>query len=561
MSTSGTSILLDPIRNRGTAFTEEERAELGLFGLLPPQVESLEQQAERAWRAFTAIERPDAAARDLARHINLRALQDTDETLFYRVLADHIGETLPIVYTPTVGAACQRFSHIYRRPRGLFVAYPDRDRLLEVIRNRPNPEVDVIVVTDGQRILGLGDQGVGGMGIPIGKLSLYTAVGGIDPARTLPIVLDVGTDDEDLRNDPEYLGWRHPRIGEAEYRDFVEAFVSAVEQELPHVLLQWEDFANQHAFPILTRYRDRLLTFNDDIQGTAAVVAGALVGGATVSGTRMADQRTVMLGGGSAGMGVADRLVQAMVTDGRQEDEARATVWVVDVGGLLLAGQDDLTDEQRRYAKTEEQLAAVGLPATAVADRGDLDLATVVAHVHPTTLIGLSTATNAFTEAIVRDMAAHVERPIIMPLSNPTSRSEADPQDLADWTDGKALVATGSPYPPVRANGKESRVAQANNVYVFPAMGLGAIAGGATRITEGMFLAAAIELGRRAPVTDDPTEPLLPAVEDLPATATAIAIAVAKQAVQDGVAPKRSDEELEQLVAAARWTPRYPSDS
>ncbi|MEJ5914263.1 NAD-dependent malic enzyme [Pseudokineococcus sp. 1T1Z-3] len=550
----GVEVLQDPLRNRGTAFTEAERDALSLRGLLPPHVEDLEDQARRAWSSVQDVQGGDDTSRDLARHITLRALQDTNETVFYKVLADHVEEALPLVYTPTVGAACQRFSQIYRRPRGMFVSYPDRHRLREVLRNRPQGAVDVIVVTDGQRILGLGDQGVGGLGIPIGKLSLYTAIGGIDPARTLPVVLDVGTDDEDLRADPAYLGWRHERITGDDYDDFVAAFVDAVRAELPHVLLQWEDFASTHALPILDRYRDRLLTFNDDIQGTAAVVAGAMAGAAAVSGTRLRDQRVVMLGAGSAGIGVLESLVQAMVADGAEEGEALSNVYVLDVGGLLLTSQDGLVPAQARFAKDPAAVSGWGVD---VDDRASLDLATVVANVHPTTLVGLSTAHGAFTRDVVTDMAAHVERPIILPLSNPTSRAEADPQDLSDWTDGKALVATGSPFPPVRHGQHHRRVAQCNNVYVFPAVGLGVVAVGATRVTDAMMLAAALELGRRSPVHDDPDGALLPEVVDMPGTAVHIAVAVARQAVADGVAPRLDDDEVVRAVHAARWTPAY----
>lgn len=550
----GLQLLQDPLLNRGTAFTEDERDSLGLRGLLPPQVETLEQQADRAWRSVEAVEGTSATSRQLAQHITLRQLQDTNEVLFYEVLSRHVEEALPLVYTPTVGAACQRFSQVYRRPRGLFVSYPDRHRLREVLRNRPRAEVDVIVVTDGQRILGLGDQGVGGMGIPIGKLSLYTAIGGIDPARTLPIVLDVGCDDDELRDDPYYLGWRHPRVTGDDYEEFVDAFVTAVREELPGVLLQWEDFASKNALPILDRYRDQLLTFNDDIQGTAAVVAGAMTGAASVSGTPLREQRIVMVGAGSAGIGVCDRLVQAMVADGATEDDAVAAVHVLDVGGLLVQGQSGLTDAQARYAKSPEQLSGWGVDA---GRRSELDLLTVVRHVKPTALIGLSSAHGIFTREVVTEMASHVERPIVFPLSNPTSHAEAEPQDLSDWTDGRALVATGSPFPPVEEDGAKRRVAQCNNVYVFPAVGLGVVASRATRVTDAMLLQAALALGEQAPVKHDPDGALLPEVADMPTAALAIAEAVARQAVADGVAPQASDDALAKAVREARWTPAY----
>ena len=542
----GAALLADPLANKGTAFSPDERRELGLDGLLPPAVETLEQQAARAYAAFGRY------GDDLARHVYLRALQDTNEVLFYKLVVDHIAEMLPIVYTPTVGLACQQFSHIYRRNRGLFLSYPQRDRLGELLRNRGNREVDVIVVTDGQRILGIGDQGAGGLGIPIGKLSLYSAIGGIHPARTLPIVLDVGTNNRERLEDPEYIGWRHERIGGDAYFDFVERFVQAVEEELPGALLQWEDFATPHARPILERYRDRLLTFNDDIQGTAAVAAGALVGAVHASGSRLRDQRVAMLGAGSAGIGVADMLRAQMVSDGLPDAVARRRFFVVDAAGLLTDERSDLSPEQRAYAQPASTLAAwAGTSDTAPG------LAEVVANTGPTILIGLSTAAGAFTEAIVRRMAATAERPIIFPLSNPTSRSEADPADLMRWTDGRVLVATGSPYPPLEIDGKRVPVAQSNNVFIFPAVGLGVVAAGARRVTDSMMQAAATALGELSPALSDRHAPLLPPVHQLRPTAAHVASAVALAAVREGVAPDAGDDELRARVAASQWTPGY----
>src|SRR5689334_11905644 len=356
---TGQAKLYDALTTKGTAFTEGERRRFGLLGLLPTAVKTLAEQAEHCWHEFST--RRD----DLDKHIYLRALQDRNETLFYRVLREHIPETLPIVYTPTVGEACQRFSEIYRRPRGLFVSYPDRDRLDEVLGNRPQRDVDVIVVTDGQRILGLGDQGIGGMGIPIGKLSLYTLIGGIDPARTLPIVLDVGTDNVELLDDPQYLGWRHRRIDDDEYYAFIDEFVAAVHEQLPDVLLQWEDFATAHALPILARYRDKLLTFNDDIQGTAAVAVGALHGASKVAGRPVSQQQFVMLGAGSAGIGVIDMVAREMMTEGLSEQAALERIWVVDVVGLLTDNRPDLTPEQRKLVQPANRLADWGLTGPA----------------------------------------------------------------------------------------------------------------------------------------------------------------------------------------------------
>ncbi|MFZ3294854.1 MAG: NAD-dependent malic enzyme [Mycobacterium sp.] len=541
----GQAALFDALTTKGTAFSEAERRKYGLLGLLPTAVKTLDEQARHCWHEFSTRQS------DLDKHIYLRALQDRNETLFYRVLHDHIPESLPIVYTPTVGEACQRFSEIYRRPRGLFVSYPDRDRLDEVLNNRPQRDVDVIVVTDGQRILGLGDQGIGGMGIPIGKLSLYTLIGGIDPARTLPIVLDVGTDSAKLLEDPQYLGWRHRRIHDDDYYAFIDRFVAAVQQHLPNVLLQWEDFATVHALPILARYRDALLTFNDDIQGTAAVTVGALHGAAKIAGRPLSQQHVVMLGAGSAGIGVLDMIRREMVDEGLSERAAAERIWVVDVVGLLTDDRNDLSAEQRDVAQPADRVAGWGLS-------GPAQLSDVVHHVDVGVLLGLSTAAGAFTEAIVRELASKTQRPIIFPLSNPTSRAEAHPAELDRWTDGRALIATGSPFAPLQRNGVDYVVAQCNNVYIFPAMGLAVTAAQATRVTDEMMRVAAATLGDASPALTDPNLPLLPSWSDVPDVAVRIAQAVAAQAVADGVAPKRSSEELADRIAQVHWTPDYP---
>jgi len=541
----GQARLFDALTTKGTAFTVEERRRLGLLGLLPTVVKTLSEQVEHVWHEFST--RRD----DLDKHIYLRALQDRNETLFYRVLREHIPETLPIIYTPTVGEACQRFGEIYRRPRGLFVSYADRDCLTEVISNRPQRDVDVIVVTDGQRILGLGDQGIGGMGIPIGKLSLYSLIGGIDPARTLPIVLDVGTDNVELLDDPHYLGWRHRRIDDDDYYAFIDKFVAAVHEELPNVLLQWEDFATVHAQPILARYRDKLLTFNDDIQGTAAVALGALHGAAKVAGRPLSQQQVVMLGAGSAGIGVLDMIRQQMVTEGLSESQALERIWVIDVVGLLTDDRADLSAAQREFAQAARRVAGWGLS-------GPAQLADVVHQVDVGVLLGLSTAAGAFTEDIVREMAGKTARPIIFPLSNPTSRAEARPAELDHWTDGRALIATGSPFAPLLRNGVEQPVAQCNNVYIFPAMGLAVTAAEATRVTDEMMRVAAATLGDASPALVDPDQPLLPTWTDVPDVAVRIAHAVAAQAVAEGVAPKRTNEELAQRITQVRWIPDYP---
>jgi malate dehydrogenase (oxaloacetate-decarboxylating) len=451
-----------------------------------------------------------------------------------------------------VALACEQFSHIYRKPRGLFVSYPLRDSIPHLLRNRPNKDVDVIVVTDGERILGIGDQGAGGLGIPIGKLSLYTLIGGIRPERTLPIVLDVGTNNPERLNDPEYLGWRHERITGQAYFDFVDQFVQAVKQELPQTCLQWEDFATPHARPILTRYRDELLTFNDDIQGTASVALGAVLGAVKVTGKSLKEQQIVMFGAGSAGIGVADELRAAIVGEGLSEQEARSCFWVIDRGGLLHSGRKDLSPEQAVYVQPESRVA--GWPRTS---NGHIGLADVIGQIKATVLIGLSTVGGAFSEPIVREMARKVERPIIFPLSNPTSKSEAKAEDLIHWTDGRALVASGSPFAPVNYEGRKIPIAQCNNVFIFPAMGLAVVAAGARRVTEPMMLAAARTLGANSPAIKDPSASLLPRLTDIRRVTAEIAFAVGVQAQKAGVAPKISEDELRRRVDETQWVPAY----
>ena len=547
MNLRGMHLLDTPIFNKGTAFTEEERTAFGLHGLLPPQIESLGEQTSRAYEAYRR------KTDDLERHIYLRALQDTNEILFYRLLNAHIEEMMPIVYTPVVALGCQQFSRIYRRPRGLFVSYPLRDSIPSLLRNRPHPDVDVIVVTDGERILGIGDQGVGGMGIPIGKLSLYSLIGGIHPARTLPVVLDVGTNNEDRLRAPEYLGWRHERITGDAYYEFVDLFLQAVKQELPHTCLLWEDFANSHARPLLDRYRDQLLTFNDDIQGTAAVVFGALTGAIKVSGKSLKDQEIVFYGAGAAAIGVADYWRIALVDSGLSEQEARSRFWIVNRGGILHSDRNDLSPAQRVYAQPVERFAQWRRSSS-----GTIDLGTVIRNVHATILIGLSTLGGSFTESIVREMARNVDRPIIFPLSNPTDRSEAIPEDLIGWTEGRAIVATGSPFAPVDFADRKIPIAQCNNVYIFPAVGLGLIASRAQRVTDRMMMAAGRALGENSPALYDSAAALLPSLKDLRTIARHIAFEVGIEAQQAGVAQPTSPEDLRDRIAAVQWTPEYP---
>jgi malate dehydrogenase (oxaloacetate-decarboxylating) len=553
----GVDLLNNPALNKGTAFDEAEREAFGLHGLLPPIVESLDSQCVRAYEAFLLKEN------DLERHIYLRQLQDANEVLFYRLLLDHVEEMLPIVYTPVVALGCAQFSHIYRRPRGLFISYPLRDTIPELLRNHPNSKVDVIVVTDGERILGIGDQGVGGLGIPIGKLSLYSLIGGIHPSRTLPIVLDCGTNNEERLNDPEYLGWRHKRITGAEYDNFVEMFVRAVQEVLPGTLLQWEDFAGIHARPILDRYRDQLLTFNDDIQGTAAVALGAVLSAVRVAGSTLREQEIVFFGAGAASIGVADYLREALVGEGLSEEEARRRIWMVNRGGLLHDGRTDLTQEQRVYVQPWSRVSAFERSGEKIG------LYDVIKNIRATVLIGLSTLANAFSEEIVREMAGKVERPIIFPLSNPTDRSEARPEDLIRWTEGRVLVATGSPYAPVQFGERTIPVSQCNNVYIFPAVGLAVMASrlfgdgaGTQRVTDSMMIAAARALAEQSPALKDSSAPLLPPLKKIRDVAVEIAFAVALEA-ERSARGGRSDaviaESLRARIVASQWLPEYPA--
>lgn len=542
---TGVERVNDPLLNRGTAFSADDRSRYGLWGLLPPHVESLAEQTSRAYEAFSN------EPTDLHKHVFLRQLQDENETLFYRLLLDHVAEMMPIVYTPIVGQACQQFSHIYRRPRGVFVAYPERDRLDEILGNVKR-EVDVIVVTDGERILGLGDQGAGGMGIPIGKLSLYSLCGGIHPARTLPMLLDCGTNNQERLDDPKYIGWRHERIRGDEYDEFVEMFVQAVTRRFPNVLLQWEDFASVDAERILGRYRDRLCTFNDDIQGTAAVATGTILAAISASGGSLAEQRFVMLGAGSAGVGISEQLIRTMVDGGVDEQEARRRFYLIDIDGLLHEGRTDLDAAHRGLAQSSQDLKDWDCDTS-----GAVAFSDVVRNAKPTVLIGATGQPGAFTEQDVREMAKHAQRPIIFPLSNPTSRTEATPADLLKWTDGKAVVATGSPFAPVTYDGVEHTIAQCNNSYIFPAMGLGILASRARRVTDRMFMSAAVALQEKSPAIENVHASLLPALRDIREVSRHIATAVALQAQREGVAEETSPEILQQRIDTTMWSPEY----
>jgi malate dehydrogenase (oxaloacetate-decarboxylating) len=543
---SGYELLNSPLLNKGTAFTEAERDAFDLHGLLPPHVTELDYQAQRRLAAFHGL------GSDLARYVFLRGLQDTNETLFYALLRRNIEEMMPIVYTPTVGLGCQLFSHLFRKPRGLFFSIPHQDLIPRILSHPRYDHIEAIVVSDGERILGLGDQGAGGMGIPIGKLSLYTACAGLHPGTTLPVLLDVGTDNSDHLRDPLYIGWQHERVRGPAYDELVSIFVEAVRKRWPHVLLHWEDFAIGNANRLLARYRDALCTFNDDIQGTAAIAVGTLLSAINVTGVPLTEQRVAVLGAGSAGTGICALLVRAMVEMGLSERRARECFYLIDRPGLLLAGMGGLAPFQAPFAQDPARVAGWKLKS-----RGTIDLEDVVTNAEPTVLIGASGQAHAFTEPVVRAMAKSVTRPVIFPLSNPTERSEATPADLDAWTEGRAVIATGSPFPPLKRGGKDVRIDQNNNAYVYPGIGLGAIAVQARRISDGMFLAAANAIAAQSPAKRDPNANLLPPLLDIRKLSFAVAFAVARQAQREGCAEALSEEETAAAISAKMWEPVY----
>ncbi|CAI1557773.1 NAD-dependent malic enzyme [Serratia fonticola] len=542
---AGPILLEFPLLNKGSAFSEEERSNFNLHGLLPEAIETIEEQVERAYRQYQDFKN------DNDKHIYLRNIQDTNETLFYRLLDSHLSEMMPIIYTPTVGEACEHFSDIYRRARGLFISYPNRDRIDDMLQNATKQNVKVIVVTDGERILGLGDQGIGGMGIPIGKLSLYTACGGISPAYTLPVVLDVGTNNPQRLNDPLYMGWRHPRISGDEYHAFVEEFIQAVKRRWPNVLLQFEDFAQNNATPLLNRYRDELCCFNDDIQGTAAVTLGSLIAASRAAGSQLRDQTVAFLGAGSAGCGIAEQIIAQMKSEGLSEEEARARVFMVDRFGLLTDKLPNLLDFQSKLVQKSASLQQWQVESDAIS------LLEVVRNAKPTVLIGVSGQPGLFTEELIREMHQHCPRPIVMPLSNPTSRVEARPEDIINWTDGAALVATGSPFSPVTYKDQMFPIAQCNNSYIFPGIGLGVLAAGAKRVTDAMLMAASRALADCSPLATDGHGALLPNIDDIQGVSKCIAMEVGKAAQLQGVAVVTSEEALSKAIEHNFWRPQY----
>jgi len=546
VSVTGYALLADTLLNKGTAFSEEEREAFGLHGLLPPHVGTLDEQLERRLSALRGL------ANDLERFVFLRGLQDTNETLYYALLTRNIDEVLPLIYTPTVALGSQHFSQFYSRPRGIYLSYPNRERIASILAHPRFDKITTICVTDGQRILGLGDQGAGGMAIPIGKLAIYTAAAGIDPATTLPVMLDVGTDNAELRHDPLYIGWQHERVTGQAYDDFIETFVNATIDRWPHLLLHWEDFARQNATRLLERYRDRLCTFNDDVQGTAAVATGTLLAALGKSGGALDQQRIAILGAGSAGCGIAHLLLGALVEAGLDPAEARRRFFLVDRDGLLVEGGPEPLPFQTPFVQPHAVVANWML------DRpGRIELLDVVRNAKPTVLIGVTGVAGAFSETVVREMARLVPRPVIMPLSNPTALAEAKPADLYAWTAGRAIVGVGSPFPAVVWNGRSIPVDQTNNAYIFPGIGLGVVAARIRRISDGMFLAAARRLADLSPSRSDPDGSLLPPLTVVRDVSANVAEAVALQAQAEGLAPATSLPELQRAIAATIWRPVY----
>jgi malate dehydrogenase (oxaloacetate-decarboxylating) len=545
ISLSGYDLINSPRWNKGTAFTDHERDIFQLHGLLPPHVGTLDEQLSRRMQALNAQPTP------FQKYSFLRDLQDTNETLFYALIVRSVEQMLPLVYTPTVGEGCERFSEIWRKPRGVFLSYPNKDRIAQILSNSHYDGIKCIVVSDGERILGLGDQGAGGMGIPIGKLALYTALGGIHPDYCLPILLDVGTDNEQRLNSPIYIGWKHHRVLGQEYDDFVDVFVQAVKKRWPHVLLQWEDFAGSNAARLLARYRDQLCTFNDDIQGTAAVAAATLISAVNVTGVPLEQQKVVVLGFGSAGIGITNLLARFMQDRGLSAEEARRRFYGIDRYGLITGSTKDLRPEQRTYARANSEVQSWRGP------NGEISLVDVIRNAKPSVLIGVSGQGGAFTEEAIREMAKHTPRPVIFPLSNPTSRSEATPQQLMDWTGGQALIGTGTAFPPPQVDGRPVHVAQTNNSYIFPGLALGIIASKARRVTDAMIKAAAEELVRHLPTRNDKQAALLPPLSEARQLAQAIARVVGQRAIQERQAQVPDEAALQKELQGNIWEPVY----
>jgi malate dehydrogenase (oxaloacetate-decarboxylating) len=542
----GKEILSNPFLNKGTAFTKEEREELGLDGLLPPQVLTLDEQVNRIYEQYSM------RTTNLFKNGLLYDLYNRNVVLFYRLLKEHLAEMLPIIYTPTVGDAIRSYSHSYRRPGGLYLSIENPEGIEKAFYNlgQPKDGIDLIVVTDSESILGIGDQGVGGINIAIGKLAVYTAAAGIDPSRVLPVVLDVGTNNHDLINDPIYIGNKFARVRGDRYDDFIDLFIQTARKFFPEVLLHWEDLGNVNARKILDKYGDKILTFNDDIQGTGAVTLAAVMSALKISGDSMKDQRIVVFGPGAAGIGNADQIVDAMVLEGLTREEAHDRFWAIDYRGLLTDETPDVLNFQKPYVRKADEVKDWDKN-----EDGNISLLEVVQRVKPTILIGTSGQAGAFTEEIVKEMAKHVERPIIMPMSNPTSLAEAVPENLIKWTNGKALIATGSPFANVEYNGVSYEIGQSNNAFVFPGLGLGAIVAKAEKISKGMFAAAAYAVARMSD-TSTPGASLLPPIEKLHEVSKYVAIEVANAAIHEGIA--RADiQDVEAAIENAMWKPEY----
>jgi malic enzyme len=548
VSLHGHALLAEPLLNKDGAFTPEERDAFGLRGLLPPAVTTIGQQVQ------LELEHLRRKRDDLEKYIGLVALQDRNETLFYRLLAEHLEECAPNVYTPTVGRACAEFSHVMRRPRGVWITPDDIDRIPSLLRNAARPDVRLIVATDNERILGLGDQGAGGMGIPVGKLSLYIAGAGIHPSLTLPVSLDVGTDNQALLDDANYQGFRHPRLRGPAYERFIEAFVDGVIEVFPNALLQWEDFKQHNAIALLDRYRSRIACFNDDIQGTAAVALAGVQVALRATAGHLDEQRFVFVGSGAAGIGIARLIAAAMVEAGATPYAAGQAILMLDSRGLIYEGRDHCEADKLGFAADAATLARLGLQPGA-----HHDLEAVVERFAPTVLIGTSGTAGTFTERAIRAMAAATPRPVIFPMSNPTTKSEATPQDILHWTDGRALVATGSPFPQVRVAGRRIEIGQANNVYVFPGIGLGAITAHAREVTDRMLLTAAHVLSGTVTPRRLAAGALYPPLGSLREVSRSIAIAVAREARDAGVGRLVSDSEIEASVQRQMWWPDYVS--
>lgn len=542
---SGPNLLETPLLNKGSAFSREERKQFNLTGLLPPAYETIDEQVERCYMQYSSFRT------NLNKHIYLRAIHDKNETLFFKLVQAHLTEMMPIIYTPTVGDACEKFSDIYRSNRGLFISYEDRHDIDDILRNATKNKVKVIVVTDGERILGLGDQGIGGMGIPIGKLSLYTACGGISPAYCLPVMLDVGTNNEKLLNDPMYMGTRKPRIGQKEYDEFVDMFVQAVKRRWPHVMLQFEDFAQPNAMPLLNRYKDQICCFNDDIQGTASVTVGTLLAACRIKGGQLSNQKVVFVGAGSAGCGIAEQIIAQMISEGAEPAQARSQVYMIDRHGLVTEGMTGLRDFQEKLGQRQSAIASWSITGAYAT------LLETVEHAKPDILIGVSGVAGLFTEDVIKAMTAYNDKPIIFPLSNPVRQVEATPEQVINWTEGKAIVATGSPFEPVEHKGDIFPVAQCNNSYIFPGLGLAVVAANINRITDEMLMVASETLAKASPMANTGKGELLPPLTEIANLSKEIAFAVAQVAFDQDLALRIDDDALTAKIERNFWQPAY----